>query len=929
MNYKTKWICCFIIFFFSFSLLTYADVKIKGEISGKVVDENGEVLPGVTVTLTGAKLFQKFLYVVSTEKGLFRFLNLIPGSYEIDFRLQEFNPKKITNVKVSVGKTTPILATLTIVKIKEEVEVIAEAPLIETKTTQILTSYTSMMIEKLPTNRNLLDLMDAVPGINDKGAYGAGGRADTGAYDTVYTQGSATSTYLLNGVDISDVDRGTTWVNPVYETIEEIQVVGIGASAEYGGFTGASFNAVTKSGSNEFHGGLSFYYTDNRLYADNSGGIEDLKPGDVKYNPEAVAFLGGPLIKEKLFFFLAGGYTGKKSKGYGEYKYGILKQPHFQLKLDWLASKNNTLTLMVNLDPLDHSDLGQVAGSGPEIAYNRIFRSTTLFGSWQSIFNDKTFFDLKYAGFRGRQASVPANPNDIAVRDSTTGRRYGSYGIIRESLRTRNQVNASLAHYADDFFGASHEFKFGLEYERSYAENNTDMTGPDASIMSIYPAVGTYGQVIVSVGYSIHSKSNVERISIYAQDNIRIGSKVYLNLGMRFDVPRLTMPGVSGAVAKYTNIAPRIGFSYDFGGDAKNVVHLHYGRYFQKMVSFGFSPSMPGGQDIAYYSYFISEPFVYSEENVQTLFSTVVKPENILWIRTASQPWDVESGLTAPYTDVFNIGFEKMLGNDFALSIDYLYKRDRHFLQQSTRTQHTYEEIQWTDPYLGNTVALWLQSDNLPEEYYLNNGSFAKRRHHFLMVVLRKREIGNWSMMASFTYQRSEGNISNTGSESLGWAFAGRDTDPNYTENPLMWGIVDFDRTYQFKLLGTYLLPGGFSISADLRLLSGRAWTPNLPYWYTPASRQAYYPVFLEKRGSRRFPMEKNLSIRLGKAFRLGDFSNLEIFVDILNALNADNIQGINMAPYAVYPLSQENSFGKPTGIYPPRRARLGLRLKF
>ena len=171
--------------------------------------------------------------------------------------------------------------------LQTEVVVTSRAPLIETRTVQLSTNYSNELVKNIPTARNMLDLMESTPGVNDRGAYGAGGNVDSDYY-----QGSSTSAYLLNGVDVSDLDSGATWVNPNYDTIEEIQVVGVGASAEYGNFSGAVLNVITKAGSNAYHGGLSTYYSDSRLAGNNSGGVIDLNPDNIKYSPEIAGNFG-------------------------------------------------------------------------------------------------------------------------------------------------------------------------------------------------------------------------------------------------------------------------------------------------------------------------------------------------------------------------------------------------------------------------------------------------------------------------------------------------------------------------------------------------------------------------------------------------------------------------------------------------------------
>ena len=249
-------------------------------------------------------------------------------------------------------------------------------------------------------------------------------------------------------------------------------------------------------------------------------------------------------------------------------------------------------------------------------------------------------------------------------------------------------------------------------------------------------------------------------------------------------------------------------------------------------------------------------------------------------------------------------------------------------IQINTRTQHTYRQFEWTDPYFGNTVTLWDQVDRTPDEYYITNTNWGKRRHHFLMVELKKRQTGNWSMLASYVFQSSMGNVENNDSGALGLGRWGQDTDPYFTENPWQWGHLGYERPHQFKLLGTYLLPWDIMISADFRLLSGNPWSTGVPQWMTGAYRAQWGGVMIEPRGVRRHPWSKYLNARLSKSFRMKS-AQLEFILDVLNVFNSDHALYYYTEPYAAYPLSGEKAFGKPQELSPPRRARLGLRLTF
>jgi len=900
----------------------FSQVRQSGELTGIVADEKGEALPGVNVTLTGSKLFQGRLTAVTGEKGAFRFSNLNPGEYELEFSLAGFNIQKMNKIRVSLGQTASIHATLVQTKINQEVQVVAATPLIEMKSAQISTNYSTQAVEKIPTGRNLLDLMETVAGINDRGAYGAGGYADS-----AYYKGSSTSAYMLNGVDVSDLNSGATWVNPNYDTIEEIQVVGIGAPAEFGNYTGAALNVITKKGSNSTHGGLSLYYSGNALRGDNSGGVLDLKPQDVQYNPEITAYLGGPIIKEKLFYFVAGGYTTMKSKKYGDPAYATLKQPHFQARLDWLPNSRHMLSFMINSDPLNDDNLGLKPGSGPEIGYSRRFRSTALNGSWLWTMSDKTLLDVRYAGFIGRDATDPVSPNTVSIIDKSVNRTYGSSGLIINDDRTRHQVNAAVTHYADNFLGTTHEFKFGVEYERSTANQNTDATGPNGSLIGIAP-IGPIFMAYAFEGYHVHSKAQVDRASGFAQDNFQIGSNLNFNLGLRYDHSRLTSPGQAGTIVTFNNWAPRLGLTYDLTGNGTSLLRAHFGRYFDKTVTQGFLYAFPGLGVMNLYATFFFQPFVPTPENIANLTASILQPQNLLYKLAAGNIIPVDPSIHSPYTDVFSVGFEKQLLRDFVLSFDYIYKRDHDPVVIEDRTQHAYQQVEYTDPYLGHTLTLWNQTDRIPGNWYYTNSSWAYRRHHLAMLTIRKKETSRWSLMSSIVYQDSKGNNDNVaGPVSYQW---GQDTDPNYYLNPLMFGHLTYDRTWQFKLLSSYVLPWDFQLSGDFRVLSGLAWEPNISSTLlTGIYREKNYTMPLEQRGSWRFPTTVTLNVRLSKSFTLGGTSKMELLADVFNLLNRNDGLAFYEEVFSVYPLSKANAFGLPASLVQPISARLGARLMF
>jgi hypothetical protein len=407
-----------------------------------------------------------------------------------------------------------------------------------------------------------------------------------------------------------------------------------------------------------------------------------------------------------------------------------------------------------------------------------------------------------------------------------------------------------------------------------------------------------------------------------------------LNIGLRYDGPSLSANGVSGTIASFSSFAPRVGFTYDFSGDASFVAHGHYGRYFDKMRTDAFVTSIPGLESIAYYMGVMPGPLTSMTADQVAALKQVKLFEIDL-----SKRYSVASGLRAPHTDVLSLGLEKRLFADFALSIDYIYKTDRDMLYIGDKTNHTFEAVEWTDNYVnfGKTHTLYQLTDSLPNDWVVANSQWAKRNHHIVIVSLRKTDFGKWSFMTSFTYQNSQGNVDNMSGDYNSTLF-GLDQDPNYTKNPDRWGYLSFARPFQFKLITGYVFPWDISVTADFRWLAGRYWNAN-GYWGEPPVTGLWpsgiFP--LEARGSRQTPGETCLNLRLAKSFNLGSSKKLDLYLDVFNVFNnsdflSESMENVHTQPNATWKITPGvtgDAFGQPFQLVAPLTARFGLRFSF
>jgi hypothetical protein len=267
-----------------------------GVIRGVVTDDSGGVLPGVTVTLKGPATAGTPT-TTTNEAGIYRFPNLAPGVYQITAELTGFSTNTQTGIQVALGGTTEVGVQLKISTQQESVTVTAQSPVVDATTTQVTTNYSREWVENAPVRRfSFFDLVNAAPGVS----------ASTSTSSRSQSFGSATNenVYLIDGTDFTAPLSGAAWPWPNTDAIEEIQVLSLGAPADYGNLGGAVFNVVTRQGSNTFHGDANFYFQNQNLTGRNTTDAQDSTlPYHREEFKDTTVQLGGPAIKDKLWFF--------------------------------------------------------------------------------------------------------------------------------------------------------------------------------------------------------------------------------------------------------------------------------------------------------------------------------------------------------------------------------------------------------------------------------------------------------------------------------------------------------------------------------------------------------------------------------------------------------------------------------------------------
>ena len=273
------------------------------ELNGIAVDQSGAVLPGVTVTVT-EETTGLMRTVVTNDAGRWVLPALQPGRYTIKGELAGFQTQNRAGIVVNVGQALTINLTLPVGTLSDQVTVTAEAPLVEVTKSEVGTNITSQNIDALPTaGRQQYALLQLVPGMTPTLAAGS----FEGAQYSAGGQSTSNNVFMVDGAYNND-DR--TQSGPGMQTrmtidsTAEYQVLVHDFGAEYGGAAGAVINAVTKGGSNQFHGRGAYYMQDSKLDATNYflklAGAKPAKSG-VK---TLVGDIGGPIVQNKAFFFV-------------------------------------------------------------------------------------------------------------------------------------------------------------------------------------------------------------------------------------------------------------------------------------------------------------------------------------------------------------------------------------------------------------------------------------------------------------------------------------------------------------------------------------------------------------------------------------------------------------------------------------------------
>jgi hypothetical protein len=400
----------------------------------------------------------------------------------------------------------------------------------------------------------------------------------------------------------------------------------------------------------------------------------------------------------------------------------------------------------------------------------------------------------------------------------------------------------------------------------------------------------------------------------------------------------------------FLTLSPRIGFVYDLFGDSKTALKVSFARYYEPVWSAKYnSAQIFGANSVNFYWYDLDRNKLMDLPGIDRYVPTAQPNQDPNY---SYYPDD----LKPPYMHEFMAGIEHEVIADFKLGFQFIYKINKNIVEDIDVNNgydpaltdengpvwipYTFTDPGW-DLELGTSDDQQLTVYNLREDRPVPtwggaNPPEAERKYWATILTFDKRMTNNWQLKGSIMYSRFKGNTSpeygaTEGSSSMF-------DDPNVMINS--YGSVAFDRPFQVRIMGTYVLPYDIILSAYIQHRSGTAWGRSFSRVYfsdevADQGQDSYVSVWAEPDGTRRNPAYTNIDLRMEKAFHFGERWNLNVYMDIFNlggrgGVNVNQDHNLyyrgDRDPVEWYP---STTHGLITSVYGVRSIRLGARFSF
>ena len=941
--------------FLSLSLLAQSQ-STTGLIQGNVLDQNGAIIQGATLVVRNTETgFERT--VTSNSDGFFSAPLLPLGKYQVTAESSGFSRTTLENVVLNIGQTLSLRVELKAGNAGATVvDVTAEGEVVETSRTELNTLINSKAVENLPiSRRDFSKFVQLTPGVSIV-------QGPDGDEITINGQKGIQNNFSIDGADANNPFFGEQrgGQRPAFtvslESIKEFQVVPVGASAEFGRSSGGFINAVTKSGTNEFTGSAFVFFRNQKLSSQNPDAVKANLPTEDFRNYQFGANVGGPIAKDRAFFFVAyernDGKSDKPNRidsrlvnifrtRFNSTEQGIINRTNTADvalgKIDFQFTKNNLLTVRHN-----YSRANQVNGTfdvptwgisanGRETNNSNSFITQLVTNVSANLLNE---FRFQYAKEnRPRFYDGPDLPDTtIGTFDGSTAYRFGRpFFLPVPSNDVRFQ-------FTDNFtvIAGNHTVKFGADFNRVknsqtfvgfargryiFAAPTIDqaiqgftkyINGVSASGLSLYLQFAPIGRRTVA---EAGTQEFVQfEPGVYVQDNWNVRQNLTLNLGLRWEAqyqpdpitpPRDTRYGQflndprfpsDGTIPDFKNgFQPRAGLSYSPGKDGKTAIRLGGGLFYARIP--GLIVAGPRNTDGAIAGNIFFANFLCSGAGLGgcPVFPGIVPTAGFTPFNPGIAVF--ERNFKNPQTVQFSASVERELVKNLSLTVAFNF----------AKTVHLTRFINRGDGVLYGGVSPFERANGSGIGEIRSTESSGRSQFKGLSFIVNKRFSNRYQFQANYllSYDRSDDDNER---DPFSFRYAdARNLTPEY-------GFSDRDQRHRFNAFATINAQYGINISPIFQARSAQP---------TSVANRGTFPNIIQRNTLRLKNEFFSFDIRATKIFKFTEKISLEPIFEAFNIFNSRNQRSLPR------PLTFNFDGTISAGFGDPRQVQLGLRFRF
>ncbi len=931
---------------------------INGTIEGTVKDEQGALLPGVTVTVTSLDTGD-IRVVVTNERGLYRAPLLPLGTYKVTAELQGFKGYERTGISLRAGQTAVIDVSLTVGAISETITVTADSPLVDLAKIEQGRTLSEAEVKTLPlTSRNPYNFALLQPGVVgfETNEFGVPRLTANGALLRV--------NYQVDGSNNTQKDRAGLRQMPMSEVmIREVKVVTTGYAPEFGQTMGLVYNAITPSGTNTFKGQGSY-----RLQRESMVALPFFTSANAAKPPTDVNVytfdLGGPIVRDKTHFF--GGYE------------------HTERDLSGLS--------VITISPANQQLLGlsepqyQPRGLNTEFAIGKVDHQLSQ-GNRLSI--RYMFFDNFITANVGGGLTSSQRATDFADRQHSTGAQListlGSSVLneLRVQYATRAQsrtpsalagtgpavnitgvanIGGPVANTADAGFGftqnvfqvnnsttllrGNHGFKVGFDIQSvkdTRVSSTTQLyTFPNAAAyLAAQNGANRFGYTSFQQYFGLPDlEYTTGQYGVFVQDDWRVTPELKLLYGVRYDyyappdgVANAPVSASSSFPTSGSNFAPRVGMAYTLGAQRKTVIRANTGIMYDQTLNAIYELALQNDGTNAR----ASASFTPTQAGAPAYPA-------VLSAGAGAQPnlaWTVDPDFKVARSWQNNVQFEHSLTDVYAISVGTSYVKGYNLpVVTNINLINPISTLPDGLPVFSTTVSAATRVD--PRFNVINaTQSIGDSTYKNMTLQFTRRQSKGFGFDLAYTLGKSEDNAPITGNLSVQGdpgrtdvTNLDRDLGPNVLDQRHVFSgsIVATPQTDAEGAMGAILNDNVFGIMMQfasgipVNLRSNR----ELNNDGTGSDRPAGVG-----RNSLTLPARYNVDFRYSRRFRVGGNRAAEVIAEVKNIFNTVQTAGVNATiatdtlgnALAALPTSGDQL--TPTGGYEQRQFQLGFKFTF